>query len=276
MPTRNESGQLLVSVIIPNYNYGRFLKTSIESVLRQTYKEIELIVVDNLSTDESREILSAYPMISKIYNSENIGQAASRNRGIHAARGVLIAFLDADDYWEETKLEKQVEIYNKGARLVYSSVRLVGKEGDERGIKHAKHRGKIAKTFRDRPTEAIILCGESSAIFEREKALEIGLFNDALNGASGWDFFRRMCETATVDYVDEPLVNYRIHDSNMSRSVMKSTLEMVKAVSMMKKEDIDLGRYGCKEITVYLGRFYYLCLKGLLKGLINRVLKQTR
>jgi glycosyltransferase involved in cell wall biosynthesis len=276
MPTRTESGQLLVTVIIPNYNYGRFLKTSIESVLNQTYRTIELIVVDNLSTDESREILNGYPMISKIYNAENLGQAASRNRGIDAARGALIAFLDADDYWEETKLEKQIENYKKGANVVYSSVRLVDRKGDEKGVIHAKHRGKIAKTFRDSPTEAIILCGESSILFERERALEIGLFNDELNSASGWDFFRRICETAIVDYVDEPLVNYRIHESNMSRSVMKSTIEMIKAVKIMKEEDKRLGRYGRREIASYLKKFYFLCLKGVLKNSINRVFKQTR
>lgn len=105
-----------VSVILDNYNYGRFISEAIESVLNQTYKNYELIIVDDGSTDNSKEIImkyaEEYPQIRTIYK-ENGGQTSAFNAGFEIAKGNIIAFLDSDDYWYPNKLEKIVLMHKQ-------------------------------------------------------------------------------------------------------------------------------------------------------------------
>ena len=111
----------LVSVIIDNYNYARFLKQAIKSVLNQTYKNVELIVVDDGSTDDSSEVLNAYgDRITAIFQS-NAGQGAAFNHGISHAQGQIICFLDADDYFHPDKLTKVVAAFQRHPEWVQLS-----------------------------------------------------------------------------------------------------------------------------------------------------------
>lgn len=101
----------LVSIVTPSYNTGRFIQATIESVLSQTYTDWELIIVDDCSTDHTDEIVKPYLVdkrIRYIKNETNSGAAVSRNRALREAKGKWIAFLDSDDLWEPTKLEKQL------------------------------------------------------------------------------------------------------------------------------------------------------------------------
>ena len=99
----------LISVIIPTYNRFTFLKNAIDSVLAQTFQEFELIVVDDGSTDETPKLISSYGNKLRVITQANQGPSAARNRGIEAAKGKWIAFLDSDDVWKLDKLEKQVQ-----------------------------------------------------------------------------------------------------------------------------------------------------------------------
>ncbi|OAM92865.1 Glycosyl transferase family 2 [Pelosinus fermentans] len=121
------NGDHLVSVIIDNYNYGRFIGEAIESVLRQSYRNYELIIVDDGSTDNSREIIDSYyqqnsDKIVAIYK-ENGGQASAFNAGFKIAKGEVVAFLDSDDYWSEDKLGKIVEIHKEHAIVQHNLIR---------------------------------------------------------------------------------------------------------------------------------------------------------
>jgi glycosyltransferase involved in cell wall biosynthesis len=98
----------LVSVIIPTYNRASLLVRAVESVLVQTHRNTELIIVDDGSTDDTATILRGYGHQLRLFQQENAGPAAARNRGIAAANGDFIAFLDSDDYWLPTKLERQL------------------------------------------------------------------------------------------------------------------------------------------------------------------------
>ena len=101
----------LVSIIMPSYNTGRFIKETIESVLAQTYSDWELIIVDDCSTDNTDEVVGEFlsdERIRYIKNDTNSGAAVSRNRALREAKGKWIAFLDSDDLWEPEKLEKQI------------------------------------------------------------------------------------------------------------------------------------------------------------------------
>lgn len=101
----------LVSIIMPSYNTGRFIKDTIESVLAQSYTNWELIIVDDCSTDDTDQIVDQYltdDRITYLKNEVNSGAALSRNRALREAKGKWIAFLDSDDLWEPLKLEKQI------------------------------------------------------------------------------------------------------------------------------------------------------------------------
>lgn len=101
----------LVSIIMPSYNTAKYISESINSVIEQTYKNWELIIVDDCSTDNTDEVVAQYddPRIIYLKNEKNSGAAVSRNKALRAAKGEWIAFLDSDDLWEPTKLEKQLK-----------------------------------------------------------------------------------------------------------------------------------------------------------------------
>ena len=100
-----------VSVVIPTYNYGRYICETIDSALAQTYKPLEVIVVDDGSTDDTRERLAAYSDRIRYILQKNSGPAAARNTGIVAAQGEFVALLDSDDLWLPEKVERQVALY---------------------------------------------------------------------------------------------------------------------------------------------------------------------
>src|SRR3712207_1758560 len=101
--------QPLVSIVIPNYNYGRYLNQAINSVFDQLYHHIEIIVVDDGSTDESAEVLATYGNSIRVVQQRNQGVSAARNAGAEVACGDVLAFLDADDVWMPNKLQRQME-----------------------------------------------------------------------------------------------------------------------------------------------------------------------
>lgn len=115
----------MVSIIMPSYNTGRFIAESIESVLKQTYKNWELIIVDDCSTDNTDEIVKGYLEDSRIRylkNKKNAGAAVSRNRALREAKGKWIAFLDSDDLWMPKKLEQQILFMKKkGCHFSYTN-----------------------------------------------------------------------------------------------------------------------------------------------------------
>ena len=108
----------LVSIIMPSYNTASFISKTIESVLNQTYKNWELLIVDDCSTDDTDEIVSKYNDKRIVYlkNEKNSGAAISRNRALRNAKGKWIAFLDSDDLWHPTKLEKQIKFFIRSSR----------------------------------------------------------------------------------------------------------------------------------------------------------------
>lgn len=129
-PYQLEDPEPLVTAIICNYNYGRYLPQAIESALGQTWKPLEVIVVDDGSTDKSREILGRYREKIKVILKENGGQASAFNVGIREARGEIICFLDSDDYWHPNKVDRVVAKYLEAPwGLVCNDVHLVDEVG---------------------------------------------------------------------------------------------------------------------------------------------------
>ncbi|MFT5728839.1 MAG: glycosyltransferase involved in cell wall biosynthesis [Desulforhopalus sp.] len=212
-----------VSVVITCYNYGKYLAGCVESVLCQTYQNIEIIIIDDGSTDNSNEVVQEYlsnPLI-KYIRQENAGQANAKNAGIQAATGDFIAFLDADDLWESTKLEKQMPMFSETTvGVVYSRARFIDEEG--RGL-DLKVEGKYLKPRSGRVTEFLFFDNFvpfSSAVLRRECVEKVGEFDESLLMGIDWDLWLRISTRYLFVQVDEPLLIYRVgHPGQMSKNV---------------------------------------------------------
>src|SRR5690554_3305849 len=123
----------LVSVIVPVYNRAHLVSACIESILSQTYEPVEIILINDGSTDNTLQLLTEYeqqyPQQIRVIDQPNQGQIVARNNGIKIAKGEFIAFLDSDDLWLEDKLKKQMPLFQPGVGLVFSSTEIINEKG---------------------------------------------------------------------------------------------------------------------------------------------------
>ena len=207
----------LISVIIPNYNYGKYLGQAIQSVLDQTYKNIELIVVDNESTDNSIEVASKFLGMLTLIQKSHGGVSSARNLGLAKAKGEYVCFLDSDDTWTSEKLESQLAVARKtNAGVVYSGVAICDVDMTKKQELSPEFEGDCNSLFFKYPTKAIILLGCSNALIRMEVVAKTGEFKKNLHISADWDFFRRICKITNVSFVPKTQVNYRRHTNNMS------------------------------------------------------------
>lgn len=218
----------LVSVIIPNYNYAQYLREAIESVLSQTYPNIEIIVVDDGSTDGSREIIENYgDRITAIFQ-KNQGVSAARNNGVVGSNGEFAAFLDADDVWLPEKLEKQVGRFfdNEKIGFVHCSMTLISPDGEIVGEESAGQEGSVADEFL-LFERGVVVGAASTGVVRREAFDEVGGFDVRLSTAGDWDFCYRVATKYEIAFVPEPLTLYRVHSSNMHGNISAMEHDMV-------------------------------------------------
>ncbi len=227
-----------VSVIIPNYNYAHFISEAIDSVLSQTYKNIEIVVVNNGSTDNSMDVLTKYSKKIRLVNQENLGQSGARNSGLEMATGSYIAFLDADDKWDPEKIEKQILLFSPKVELVYCGIKLFSQKTQRVIVSEIPtFKASCSDAFIEHPGVSIVLSGESTSIFSRSLLEKVGVFDPELNSAAGWDFFRRCSKFTEFDFVPEPLVTYRLHSSNMSNSSQNTIVDIRRAYKKLFADD---------------------------------------
>lgn len=206
-----------VSVIIPTFNRANLVKEAIESVLAQTFQDFEIIIIDDGSTDETKEVVSQIrsDKICYIYQ-KNMGPAAARNAGIKIAKGKYIAFLDSDDLWLSKKLEKQVELFEKlppDVGLVHCSVFL--KRGDNLVLARARARGNPLRDFLLNTGNAYL--STPAILVKQECFSKTGLFDETLRVSEDKDFCIKIAQNYKVDYVNEPLVIVRQLGESLTR-----------------------------------------------------------
>jgi glycosyltransferase involved in cell wall biosynthesis len=212
---------LKVSVVIPAYNAMTYLPDTLESVFKQTFTDFEVLIIDDGSTDNIgqwvKEIID--PRV-KLIVQNNQGVSAARNTGINHAQGEYIAFLDADDLWEPTKLEKQVICLEKNPEigLVDTWVALVDEHSHPTGtVIKTNAEGNVWKQIIERPT---VVCG-SSPLVRRSCFTNVGLFNRDLSGSADWDMWIRVASRYLFAVIKQPLVYYRQHYNSMSTNCQK-------------------------------------------------------
>ena len=214
-----ENREILVSVIIPAYNCERYLAQALDSALEQQVP-LEIIVINDCSKDGTETVVRRYlkyPQVRYVRNEKNLGAAGSRNRGVRLARGKYVAFLDADDWWEKDKLEKQVKLAEeKRAVLCCTGRALMNPDGSFRG-KTIPVSERI--TYRRLLAHNCINC--SSVLLLRRVALEFPMeHEDSHEDYITWlKILRKYGEAYAVN---EPLLKYRLSDSGKSGSKWKS------------------------------------------------------
>ena len=208
----------LVSVIIPNYNYASYVGEAIDSVLAQDYPSVEIIVVDDGSSDDSRAVIkSCGGKINGIFQ-RNQGVSAARNNGVAAANGEFVAFLDADDAWMPTKLSRQMERFaNADVGLVHVGVSHIDGAGKAISEDLEGQEGRVANDLL--LLKPVILGGGSGVVIRRSIFDEVGGFDTRLSTSADWELYYRIANRCEVAFVPEALVRYRFHGSNMHNNV---------------------------------------------------------
>lgn len=223
-----------VSVIIPTYNSARFLVEAIDSALAQTFKDIEVLVIDDGSTDETASLVRKYGPPVRYIRQENRGVAGARNRGIEESRGKYVAFLDADDTWFPHKIERQVAALGKCReyRACYSEFLIVDSDLNPIGISHSTRSGLAIEDLLLRGN----VIGSVCVVCERALFESAGGFDASLSQCADWDMWLRLAVLTEFLYLDEPLMTYRQHDANMSHNAAllerDSTIVLEKGFSM--------------------------------------------
>jgi len=217
-----------ISVVIPTYNYGRFIAEAIESVLGQTVVPGEIVVVDDGSADDTGAVVQGFGDRVRYVRQENRGVSEARNRGVAETTGELVAFLDADDTWEPTKLEKQVERFAADAEvgLVHCGMREFDSVTDETlGFRVEGGDGQVAEELLvwERP---VVNVSGSAVMVSRKAFEEAGGFDPRLKCGEDWDLCYRIARRYKVGFVPEPLVNYRIHGAAAHHNVENMELGM--------------------------------------------------
>ncbi|MBI4568139.1 MAG: glycosyltransferase [Planctomycetes bacterium] len=209
----------LVSVVVPTYNRASLLPATLDAILAQTFKDFELIVVDDGSTDATADLLRARcagDPRTRVVSRENGGIARAKNSGLEAARGRYVAFCDHDDLWLPHKLSRQVEALegDPAAGLCYTRYGLFGEDG--RVFKERPRRGYSGDIFLPMLRKVFVLT--SSAVARRTVIDRVGGFDPALALADDLDFHLRVAHAAPALYLDERLVLYRVYQGNASRT----------------------------------------------------------
>ena len=208
-----------VSVVIPTYNYGRFIVDAIHSVLDQTRPPSDIIVVDDGSTDETAVVLGSFGDGVRYIRQDNAGVGAARNRGVSESTGELVAFMDADDIWEPTNLEKQLARFESDEEigLVHCALREFDDETGET-IRFYMEGGEEGVADNLLLWEDPVIAGPGVTV-TRKAFDHVGGFDTRMKVGEDWDFFYRVARLFKVGFVAEPLVNYRNHNAAAHRNV---------------------------------------------------------
>lgn len=269
-----------VSVVIPTFNRGKVIERSIRSVINQTFQDIEIIIVDDCSTDDTRDIVAGFKdkRIKYICHKQNKGGAVARNTGINAARGEFIAFQDSDDVWVNEKLEKQMQVMSTASNdvgVVFTSYLLIKNNRVSRVPRNITDlnssnflRHLLRKNFIGTPTVVI-----------RKICLKkVELFDEDLPRYQDWDLFIRLARYYKFIFLDEPLVTANFLDDSITadniaaitarkRIFDKNRTEIINDNKLLADYFFDTGKLICKYGQYKEGKKYIY--KSIMKDYLN-------
>jgi glycosyltransferase involved in cell wall biosynthesis len=220
-----------ISVVIPTYNHGLYLREAIDSALAQTLPPLEVIVVDDGSTDGTAAVLRDYGGRIRTIRQANAGVAAARNTGMAAVTGAYIAFLDSDDVWAPDKLERQAARFKTDPRLglVHGGVEHIDAAGLARSVVLDGLEGWVAEDMLR--FDRIVIAGPGSNIMVPTRvAREIGGFDSRLPPSEDWDFCYRVASRYPIGYVPAVVLRYRMHPAGIHLNIRRMETSMILAL----------------------------------------------
>jgi glycosyltransferase involved in cell wall biosynthesis len=211
----------IISVIIPVYNSEKTIKSTVDSVLNQTFKNFELIVINDGSTDSTLEIISQInDHRLKVFSFENAGGNVSRNRGIKQAIGEFVSFLDADDIWTPDKLASQFKALqgNADAKVAYSWTDYIDENG--KFLVSGNHINVNGDVY-ERLLVSNFLENGSNPLIYREALVELGGFDESLKAAQDWDMWLRLAAKYSFTCVPAVQILYRVSANSLSANLAR-------------------------------------------------------
>lgn len=248
-----------VSVIVPCYNHAPFIVEAVESVLRQGHSDLEVIIVDDCSTDNSWEVIQRLtltdPRVKAIRHSRNQGLPSSRNDGLSIAAGEYIAFCDSDDVWEPNKLETQLASLSANPQydVVYCDTRIIDQDGVPTGKKFSDVYPPATNTsgwMFDQLVHRNFI-NVQSALMRRRCLESTGSFDEDLGALEDWWYWVQLSRSHQFLYLPDLLARYRVHSQSMS--AMRKRCFPVSRIKIYKRM---LARYHDMPIWT-VGRIRY-------------------
>lgn len=257
----------LISVVIPVFNGEKTIKETVESVLKQTFSDFELIVINDGSQDATEEVLlTIKDNRIQVYSYPNAGLAASRNRGIVHAIGEYIAFIDADDLWTSDKLEAQFNALktHPDAAVAYSWTDYI----DE--FSQFLRRGSHITVNGDVYAHLLVidfLENGSNPLIKKQAFVEIGNFDESLTAAEDWDLLLRLASRYHFICVASPQILYRISTNSMSANVLQQEEQTLKVIERAFNQAPEALQYLKKQSLANLYKYLtYKAMAGQLKS----------
>jgi glycosyltransferase involved in cell wall biosynthesis len=222
----------LVSVIIPAYNRYHTLKRAITSILNQTYKDIEIIIVDDGSDDETKKIQDEFDIL--YLRQKNRGVSSARNKGIKVSKGEWIAFLDSDDEWYKEKLQKQMEFFknNPHIKVCHTGEKWIR---DAKEVKYPKRLKKPSGwCFEDNLQTCKIAA--SSIIIKKEVFEKVGYFDEEKRVCEDYDMWLRISKEYKIGLLEEKLITKHYSNDGLSKSIKFIDLHHINSLLKFKED----------------------------------------
>jgi glycosyltransferase involved in cell wall biosynthesis len=276
--TQPGSPSPLVSVVIPSYNYAHYLPAAVHSVLAQTFSDLELIIIDDGSTDNTREAAAKFtdPRMRYVFKT-NGGLASARNAGIANSRGKFLAFLDTDDLWLPQFLETVLATFGRlppGFAAVATSSQRIDPDGkpivfDSAVMNEERELTTRDFVFRNRPLS-------SSIVIRREVFEKCGLFDESLRSSEDRDMWIRLTTRFRFFYLRAQLARLRRHPHNMSRDPSRMTNTMARVIgNAWRRRDVPRSRifFWARVLANYLVQAAWLYHDaGMNRRAVSRIL----
>ena len=246
----------LISVIIPVYNSEKTIRETLEAVLKQTFSDFEVIVINDGSKDSTLEIISSIQDSRlKVFSYPNSGISPSRNRGFFHASGEFIAFLDHDDLWTPDKLESQLRALqeNSQAAVAYSWTDLIDES--------SRFRGECSRTNVNGNAHAKLLSANflhtaSNPLIRKEALIQVGGFDESVFGPEDWDLFLRLAAHYHFVAVPHAQVLFRVTAGSASTNVSRQEAESLKVIERAFNQAPEslqhLKKYSLSNLYMYL------------------------
>jgi len=275
---RKGSESSLVSVVIPCYNHAHFLAEAIDSVMAQTWRDFEIIVVDDGSTDNTFQVASQYGSVRYVHQ-QNQGLSASRNTGLRHSKGDYLVFLDADDRLLPSALETglhYLKTYQKCA-FVAGRCQFVARDGtplsDSSPASADANKAAYPALLRD-----TFIWNPASVMYRRRVFESLSPFNVSLNAAEDWDLYLRIAREHPIYSYDSVIVEYRQHAANMSRNaalMLEATYTVLHSQRRYIKSHPEYKMAYQQGIQVVLNAYGSLLVDEVIEQVKNRCWKQA-